>query len=563
VKRTLRLQSRDLLAAFAGVALTAAFPKFNLAGLAWLAPGLILLAGLGTGNGGAFRAGYVAGLAHFLTSLYWLLFIPFPVGAVAGWLALCLYLALYPAAWVWLCWRTSPARNLSASGGWRHAAEQFFRTPWWQRAAWAVLCAALWVALEMVRARLFTGFPWNLLGVSQFEFLPVIQIAAVSGVYGVSFLIAWLSVSLAMGLLRLARHPKPLWRWMAELRLALVGLLLVAIYGVNRLSPTAASDRTLNVALVQPSIRQEMIWDHSADQERFDKIIGWSRLALLSGPDLLIWPESSTPDLSDANFQIITNLIATHKVWMILGANDMELSDRAAGVGEYDAFNAAHLFDPNGRFVASYRKQHLVAFGEYLPLARGLPFLRRIIPVPGDFTPGDRPVTFEMSGPSARFSVLICFEDVVSGLARRAVSEDLDFLLNLTNDGWFGESAAQWQQAANAVFRAVENGLPLVRCTNNGLTCWIDERGRIRQIFADDAGNVYAPGFMTASIPLLAAGQVREPTFYHRYGDWFGWLCIALGGTACVYKSILRKASALRPGSCSAESMRAGFHSHA
>ena len=107
-------------------------------------------------------------------------------------------------------------------------------------------------------------------------------------------------------------------------------------------------------------------------------------------------------------------------------------------------------------------------------------------------------------------------------------------LLNLTNDGWFGQSAAQWQQAANAVLRAVENGLPMVRCTNNGLTCWIDSFGRLGQILRSEAGDVYAAGFMIAKIPLLPAAQKREPTFYNRHGDWFGWACVGLSLVAVV-----------------------------
>ena len=102
--------------------------------------------------------------------------------------------------------------------------------------------------------------------------------------------------------------------------------------------------------------------------------------------------------------------------------------------------------------------------------------------------------------------------------------------MNLTNNGWFGESAAQWQHAACALFRAVENGLPLIRCSNNGLTGWVDAHGRLRQVFRDDRGTIYGPGFMTAEIPLLARGEKRAPTYYHRHGDLFGWVCVGAAG---------------------------------
>ena len=121
-----------------------------------------------------------------------------------------------------------------------------------------------------------------------------------------------------------------------------------------------------------------------------------------------------------------------------------------------------------------------------------------------------------MTNPDVKTSVLICFEDMFPHLAREYADDDTDFLVNLTNNGWFGESAAQWQHAAGALFRAVENGLPLIRCSNNGLTGWVDAHGRLRQVFRDDRGTIYGPGFLTAEIPLLGAGERRAPTFYHR-----------------------------------------------
>jgi len=529
-------------AVIAGLLLTLAFPKWNVAGLAWIAPGLLLFSASGQNGKRAFRLGYAAGFTHSLTSLSWLLFIPFPAGAVVGWLALSLYLALYSATWVWLCWKISPGRLSQPQNSGRTSAEQFLATTWWQRARWVFFCAAIWVALEMIRAWFLSGFPWNPLGASQFRMLPLIQIASVTGVYGVSFLAVWFSVSLAMVLARLACQPGAGWACVVEVRLPLIGLLLVTVFGVSKLTRPNPVERELNVALVQPGIPQTLIWDHSQDGARFDKVIELSKLALAGKPDLLIWPESAMPNFTEDNFNAITNLIATHKVWMILGADDAEPRQAATGKRDYDYFNAAFFFDPSGRLVTSYRKQHLVIFGEYLPGARWFPFLRGIIPIPGDFVPGDRFIPFQLTGPRARLSTLICFEDVFPGLARRAAADDLDFLLNLTNDGWFGESAAQWQQAASAVFRAVENGLPLVRCTNNGLTCWIDARGAMLGILGTEGKAVYAPGFLSAKIPLPGETQKREPTFYNRYGDWFGWGCLVLSVVAVGRSFPLKKA---------------------
>ena len=133
-------------------------------------------------------------------------------------------------------------------------------------------------------------------------------------------------------------------------------------------------------------------------------------------------------------------------------------------------------------------------------------------------------------------SPLICYEDMFPQLARRAVRGDTDFLVNLTNDGWFGQSAEQWQHMAGAVFRAVENGVPLVRCCNNGVTCWIDAQGRVREIFRDKNGSVYGTGTLTIDLPL----QKHTPTFYNRHGDWFGWGCVGFAAIALALKKLRR-----------------------
>ena len=153
-----RLSPRYGAAIAAGLILALSFPKPGIAGLAWLAPGLILFTALGQRPKECFRIGYLAGLVNYLVTLYWLLFIPFPAGAVIGWLGLSAYLAVYPAVWVWLCWRFVPGRkDLTAQNG-RALLAGFFTTTWSQRARWAIVCAALWVALEMVVARFLSGF---------------------------------------------------------------------------------------------------------------------------------------------------------------------------------------------------------------------------------------------------------------------------------------------------------------------------------------------------------------------------------------------------------------------
>jgi len=544
---------RYALAVAAGLLLAASFPNLGIAGLAWVAPGCILFVAFGFSGGQAFRIGYVAGMAHYLASLHWLLFIPFPIGAAAGWLALSAYLALYPALWVWLCWRLFPNQiaskrnHLDATG----RIDQFLATPVLRRMVWSLGCAVIWVALEMVVVRFLTGFPWNLLGASQYQILPVIQIASITGIYGVSLLLVWFSVSLVSAFLNLVNQPTRTRGWPGDLIVPLLAVAAAAAYGVRRTTQPKPFERTVSVALVQPSIPQTLIWDPNENTNRFNQLLELSERALAAKPDLLIWPEAAVPNMlryEPDNYESITNLLARHKVWMILGADDAMPRLSAAEKREFDYYNSSFLITPAGELAMVYRKRKLVIFGEYVPLARWLPFLRHLTPIGGEFTPGDKPTPFIVPELDVKTSVLICFEDTFPHLAREYVEHDTDFLLNLTNNGWFGESAAQWQHAANAVFRAVENGLPLVRCANNGLTCWVDARGAMHEVYYPGTKDIYGAGFKVVKVPLLAAGETRNATVYRRYGDWLGWTCV--GFTFGMTMGSLRFAKSKRdPGS--------------
>jgi apolipoprotein N-acyltransferase len=523
------LRSRYLAAVFAGLLLAAAFPKIGIAGFAWVAPALMLVAALGKTGWERFRIGYVAGLAYYLTTLYWLLLIPYrwhsiPLGPAAGWLSLSAYLALYPATWVYLL-----------------NTDSFSSRPWLQRTIWAISGAALWVALEMVVARLFTGFPWNLLGASQYQLVPLLQIAAVTGIYGVSFIIVWASLSLLSAGLMIVLRPATRSMWAGEVMLPALALAILFSSGFRQAASDSVPGRVVKVGLVQPSIPQTLIWDQSRDLERFRDLIQLSEQALTNRPDLLIWPEAAVPSFARWNTNIypaITNLVRQHHVWLILGSDDLARLPPPASQDEFEYYNASFLVSPEGEFVSRYRKRNLVIFGEYIPLVRWLPFVKWFTPIEGGFTPGDRPVPFVLTRPDVKTSTLICFEDTFPGTARAAAEDDTDFLVNLTNNGWFGESAAQWQHAASAVFRAVENGLPLVRCSNNGLTGWVDAHGRLRDIFRDQRGTIYGPGFLSVQIPLPPAGQPRVPTFYHQHGDLFGWACVGLAVVSLLARKL-------------------------
>jgi apolipoprotein N-acyltransferase len=512
VLNELFIRSGYLVAIGAGLLLTAAFPKIGVAGFAWIAPALMLFAARGKKFGDAFRTGYVAGFTFFLSSLYWLLLIPVTGLPILGWVALSAFVALYFGIW------TGLLAGKVGEGGWA------------QRNFWSLAGAAAWVALEMIRARFLGGFPWNLLGASQYQLTPLIQIASFAGVYGVSFLVMWFSLSLFCAGCVIFRHPASRFAWQAEIFLPLLVVAGLFAFGYAKLNEPAPASSILRITLVQPSVPQNMIWDSDANSNRFRQLLALSENALTNRTDLLIWPEAAVPQFDDDTFKAITNLICAHHVWMIFNADDVLPKAHPAGDDKNDYFNAAFLFNPNGGFVDVYHKQKLVIFGEYIPLVRWLPFVKWFTPITGGYEAGYFPVQFELSDLKINTSPLICFEDMFPQTTRGSVKNDTDFLVNLTNDGWFGDSAEQWQHMANAVFRAVENGVPLVRCCNNGVTCWIDAHGRLRQIFKDAIGGVYGAGAMTFELPL--PDEKSAPTFYNLHGDWFGWGCVIL--TAAV-----------------------------
>lgn len=560
---------RHALAVVAGLLLAAAFPKLGIAGLAWIAPGLLLFSAAGVPGKVAFRLGWLGGLAFNLAALHWLLFIPVTGFPILGWLALSAYCAVYQGLWVWLCWR------LAADGVGRgvltappgadgvRVADGGVRTPrptepqaagYGQRAAWALKCAVLWVALETVHGCFLTGFPWLALGVSQHKLVPLIQVAGLTSVGGVSFLVAWFASAAARDVL--VRLPKQRGGWWVGELTCLIPMLVTGLtffLGASAsLMTQFMSERPaqagLRLALVQPSIPQTMIWNPAEKTNRFAKLLQLSELALATKPDVLVWPEAALPELNDESFRAITNLVATHKVWMVFGADDYALKPGAPRdsqqPSDYQFFNAAFLLSPEGKVVSSYRKRHLVIFGEYIPLLDWLPFLKWFTPIQSGFTAGQEPVSFQLTGrsqevppirepterkapqpASLRAGILICFEDAIASVTRDSAA-DADFLLNLTNDGWFGESAQQFQHAAHSVFRAVENRRPVIRCTNNGLTCYVDEAGFLHDLGVGAAADVYGPGFQVVKLAVPAGP--REPTFYQRHGNWFGWGCVFL-----------------------------------
>jgi apolipoprotein N-acyltransferase len=495
VLNELLIRSGYLLAIGAGLLLAAAFPKIGVAGFAWVAPALMLFAAHGKSRADAFRAGYVGGISFWLASLYWLLLIPVAGFPVLGWFALSAFVALYFGIWTWLL------------------AGKIGTGSWTQRNIWALAGAAIWVALEMIRARFLGGFPWNLLGTSQYQLTPLIQIASVTGVYGVSFLVVWVSLAMFSAVRAVFSRPDSRFAWQPEVFLPLLVVAILFAAGCFQMRTTPDADTTsLRITLIQPSVPQNLIWDSSANSNRFQQLLALSENALTNKTDLLIWPEAALPEFGAASYAAITNLVRAHHVWMIFNADHDVMRPDAKSEKDFDSFNSAFLLDPHGNFVNFYHKRKLVIFGEFVP-----PFLKWFTPITGGYEAGDQPGVFEMDwrgdvGVQAlawptntlkrelqrvNAAPLICFEDMFPQTARDSTRDDTDFLVNLTNDGWFGEGAEQWQQAAAGIFRAVENGVPLVRCCNNGVTCWIDAHGAVRQIFKDNTGGIYGVGALT------------------------------------------------------------------
>ena len=542
-------RSGYLLAMLAGLLLASAYPNLNFAGFAWVVPALMLAAAAGKSGADSFRTGYVAGLTFWLISLTWLLLIPVAGYPILGWLALAAYTALFSGAWVWFM-------------NWTHV-EGAVKDSWSARNVRALSGAAAWVSLELLRGWLFSGFPWSLLGVSQFKIVPLIQIAAFTGVYGVSFLVAWFSIALFYAGRMILQNPTKRFVWQAEMALPLIAVLGAFIAGFFGQSGEPAAQSSVRVALVQPSVPIITIWNPTPanDARRFKALLDQSRQALTNQPEVIVWPESGVPDGSDDIYQGIVQFAVSNHVWIIFNAEDSEVTTTATNF-----FNAALLLSPAGEMRQIYHKRQLVIFGEYVPLIRWFPFIQWFTPITGGWTPGTRPVQFELDRPRTaeamggkvisvvspgepatptprtRFKAapLICFEDAFPRLGRSSTDDDTDFLVNLTNDGWFGPGAEQWQHAALAVFRAVENGRPLARCANNGITCLIDRHGRVTELLTDPTGDGHGPGTLTVDIPLP-----DEPasTFYHRHGDWFGWSCVALTGLAMVRRTAGKRRS--------------------
>lgn len=492
-----------LLAVASSSLLVLSFPNFNLWPLAWVGFVPLFFAIHDERPVKAFLISYIAGILFFLGTIYWLIHVTLP-----GMIAVALYLAVYFGLF-----------GMILAFGFRLSGyKSIFFAP------------ALWVTLELIRSHLFGGFGWVLLAHSQSYNLPMIQIADITGAYGVSFLIVMVNMAIYLGIKNFKNKE-------LAVRLVSIAVFMVFLslsYGIYRLNNIFTGEK-IRVAVVQGNIPQTKKWDAGFREEIMSKYEGLTRAVAAERVDLIVWPETSVPGYLDTERDLvdrIKSLAAGVHTPILIGAprEDPALQDVY--------YNSAILFAEDGRVIDSYDKLHLVPFGEYLPLRQIFSFVQNFAPSPiGDFTAGKNFTVFKFFIErnardnntnwrllkKAKFSTLICFEDIFPELTRKFVRAGALFMVNMTNDAWFGDTSAAYQHAQNSVFRAVENRVNFVRAANTGLSCFIDQKGRIVDAVEQNKRNLFVDGFKAHELVLTGTR-----TFYNAYGDVFAILCVLL-----------------------------------
>ncbi|MFQ5655977.1 MAG: apolipoprotein N-acyltransferase [Candidatus Methylomirabilales bacterium] len=478
------------LAVLSGVLLALSFPRFNLAPLAFgaLVPLLVALDGLPSLQ--ATYLGIITGVVSSLISIPWVVHTMTTYGGLPLFLslllllALSLYLALYVGAFAFGVTRFSTGGGL----------------------AYLIGVPTLWVALEYVRTFLISGFPWNLLGYSQYRNLSVIQIASITGVYGVSFLLVLSNAAVALSFIYTRQGRRRAWLPVSGVGLFLMGAVL---FGMGRMVAAETRGREMRVSIVQGNIDQRVKWDAEFQVRTIDV---YRRLTLKTdeGSALIVWPETAVPFFLREGgplSQRVLDLAREVRSYILVGSPDR------TGGSSPDYYNSAFLISPGGKILQKYDKIHLVPFGEYVPLRSVLFFVERMATGIGDFNAGENFTVFET--PQGRFGVLICFEAIFPDQVRRYVLGGANFLVNITNDAWFGRSSAPYQHLSMAALRAVENGVYLVRAANTGISALIAPTGRILKQSA-----LFVEAVLSGTVTPGSAG-----TFYTRYGDLFAWGC--------------------------------------
>ena len=531
---------RGFLAVAAGIAASVTFAPVEWAWLAWLSLLPLLVVGLRP-NRSPVALGYLWGLGYFTCCFGWLreIFPPVPFGVA-------LVCAAYPAVWLkgvailrehlrWPASRdlepragqeTRPAPMLTAAG----------------ELVFVAAAAALWVALEWMRSWLFGGFPWDLLGNSQWQHLRLAQTARFAGVYGLSFAVAAVNVSAFVACCNLLQRK--------ELRLRrrvpwplLACAVLVALAWALHPATLPTPDARLRVAAVQGNIPQIRFYSEAqlalAEEvyvSQTQRLVNWEK------PDLVVWPETAIPKsltCHDDTVALMAALFAATRTPMIVGTLDYR---RSVADPEHPlAFNAAVQYDAAGQPVNRYNKIKIVPFGEVTPFESLWPeWLLRWLTMGRSLTPGDAHTVFQFRG--ARIGVNICYEDIFPEISRAAVQRGANVLLTITNDAWYNETAGSRQHLSHAVFRAIETGRPMLRNGNNSDTCLIWPDGRVEGLLRDPAsGSPFYRGSRVYDVPIW---ETPPLTFHTRHGNWFAHLAVLAAAVTwlwCLYRYLDRR----------------------
>jgi len=542
-----------LAAICSGLLYTGCFAPFNLTWLCWIALTPLIAAIWFSGEKSRhpwlrnLALGYVAGLAFFWTVLSWLTTV-----TVLGWFVLQFYMAIYIALWAWICGLLRPqeAKKQSSATKWDEMLAQARSTAVPTRSPWtrstnnlllAFLVAAVWTTQEWLRSWVFSGWGWNGLGVALHGNWPLIQIAEFTGVAGLSFMVAFANVILVTTGRRLILEARTrITRPHFDLTLTMAAIVGVLTFGL-RASQVSPPTKPLRVAAVQSNVPQNQKFDPQFTRKILDQFRRLSEIALRSNPppDLLVWPESSMPGpvlTDEQSYKFVMDLAASADTDLLLGTIDED---------NHDIYNAALLISDGGERVQVYRKLHLVPFGEFVPGRHRVPLLARIVgdQVPGDFTPGKEYTVFSLTNGDVQVAPLICFEDTIGELVRRFVlptetNPGANLLVDITNDGWFLQSAGSHQHLANAIFRCVETRRPLVRAANTGVTCFVNQFGRVTQVLWDETGSTFTEGVLTGEVNVPTE---HELTFYARYGELFAKSCAVITLLAIIITIAFRR----------------------
>lgn len=477
-----------LLAAFTGLLLTFSFPTVGHPLFAWIALVPLLTALCNANYRTAFWLGLLAGVIHFAGTIYWIPGVMVDFGGlpvVAAWCVhflFVLFLGSFIAAFA-----VSIAALVKRFG---HIALMF--------------APAVWVTMELGRIHLFTGFPWLLLGYSQVPFLVIAQVASIVGVLGISILLVAVNCTVSYSLIERSNA-----RVLPALGTCAV-FALVLVFGMWRLERSVLVNEgtSLTVAAVQGNVSQEDKWDRARRDTILTTYLRQTRDAAAAGAELIVWPEAATqfPIADDQRSEMIRSTARATKTHLLIGTTEIQSDEQVR------YYNAAHMIGPSGETTGAYQKQHLVPFGEYVPLQDALFFVSPLVEAVGSFSAGQNAEALPFK--EDLVSTAICYEIIYPGLVRELVLAGADLLTTITNDAWFGLTAAPHQHFQMARMRAIEQGRYLVRSANTGISGIVDPYGRVI-----DQSALFEEAVIVSEARLLTG-----ITFYGRIGDMLAYL---------------------------------------